>query len=363
MKSKHGFNDVETLHAEIIEIENPDILGTDFILENCSDKDIIKAQSNFIKYNNSDLLQITKYGEIYKKTKYNEKSNIYVNGMKIAQEDNFAFHYNITNINSSIKKALNRERTNVGRSAYTDRIKQILLNSSNKEILNVMMEQLERVSYGNNCEEIAWLDIATHMAKQVNKQEDVVFLPQGSHVSEDIRNIINLEGKKIIYIPENISSKFEGMKDDNGNEMSTLSSFIKSYEENFKYDFVEYKDLTKDEQEVYDLCKNISKELDFNDVIKKIKISNTMHKSMEEEILGVCDYQLDIIVIKRSQLKSPEQFIGTLIHEIIHYKTHTSDCTREFENELTKTIGILACKLTTPSIKSNNSGIFKFIKY
>ncbi|MDO7206280.1 hypothetical protein Q5M85_21440 [Paraclostridium bifermentans] len=62
--------------------------------------------------------------------------------MKIAQEDNFVFHYNITNINASIKKALNRERTNVGRSAYTDRIKQILLNSSNEEVLNIMMEQL-----------------------------------------------------------------------------------------------------------------------------------------------------------------------------------------------------------------------------
>lgn len=70
-----------------------------------------------------------------------------------------------------------------------------------------------------------------------------------------------------------------------------------------------------------------------------------MHKSLEEEILGVCDHQEDVIVIKRSQLKSPEQFLGTLVHEIIHYETYASDCTREFENELTKTIGVLAYKL------------------
>ncbi|MDO7206279.1 hypothetical protein Q5M85_21435 [Paraclostridium bifermentans] len=62
------------------------------------------------------------------------------------------------------------------------------------------------------------------------------------------------------------------MKDDNGNYMGTLSSFMKTYEENFEFDFVKYKDLTKDEQKVYDLCENISKELDFYNILKKVKI-------------------------------------------------------------------------------------------
>ena len=69
------------------------------------------------------------------------------------------------------------------------------------------------------------------MAKQVNKNGNVVFLSQGSCISEDIKNTIESEGKRIIYIPENISSKFEDMKDDDGNNMETLSSFMKSYEE------------------------------------------------------------------------------------------------------------------------------------
>ncbi len=225
-----------------------------------------------------------------------------------------------------------------------------------------MMEQLEKVSYGNSCDEITWLDVATYMAKQVNKQGNVVFLPQGNYVSEDIRNTIESEGKKIIYIPENIASKFEGMKDDHGNDMGTLSSFMKSYEENFKFDFVNYKDLTKSERVTYDLCENLAKELGFSKLLKKVKISNTMHKSMEEEILGVCDHQEDTIVIKRSQLKSPEKFLGTLVHEMIHYETYTLDCTREFENELTKTIGILAYKLISNNKKENSAGILGFMK-
>lgn len=345
MQTKHGFSDVNTLHAVIMDTDNIDIIGTDFILENCSDDDMKKAKSNFIKYTNAEKLQVTKYGEIYKKAKPDEKASIYINGMKIAQEDNFIFNYNITNINASIKKALNRERTNVGRNAYTDRIKQILLNASNEEVLNIMMKQLEKVSYGNNCDEIAWLDVAIHMAKQVNAQGNVVFLAQGSCISADIIDTIQLEGKKIIYIPENIVSKFDRIKDSKGNSMSTLSAFIKSYEQNFEFDFVKYKDLTKEEQTIYDLSKNIASKLKLKTVLSKVKISNTMHKSTEYDIVGLCNRAADIIIIKRSQLESPEKFLGTFLHEAIHYKTSESDCTREFENELTKIIGILAYKL------------------
>lgn len=46
--------------------------------------------------------------------------------VKVAEETNFLFSYNITSLNAQIKKALNRERTNVGRTAYTGRIKDIL---------------------------------------------------------------------------------------------------------------------------------------------------------------------------------------------------------------------------------------------
>ena len=60
------------------------------------------------------------------------------------------------------------------------------------------------------------------MAKQVNIQNDVAFLPQGRCISDDIINAIESEGKKIVYIPENIVSKFDDMKDNLGNYMSTL---------------------------------------------------------------------------------------------------------------------------------------------
>ena len=56
---------------------------------------------------------------------------------------------------------------------------------------------------------------------------------------------------------------------------------MKSYEENFKFDFVNYKDLSKEEKKVYDLCEKIAKELNFTTLLKKVKISNTMHKKFK----------------------------------------------------------------------------------
>src|SRR6516165_6793690 len=42
-------------------------------------------------------------------------------------EENFAFSYNIISLPGVMRKAPNRERTNVGRTAYRDRVKQMLL--------------------------------------------------------------------------------------------------------------------------------------------------------------------------------------------------------------------------------------------
>lgn len=67
-------------------------------------------------------------------SKDSEYSNIYINGLKIAEESNFLFSYNITALNKQIIKALNRERTNVGRSAYGDRIKSILTACNNSYV-------------------------------------------------------------------------------------------------------------------------------------------------------------------------------------------------------------------------------------
>ena len=118
---KHGFDDIVTLHADISPSSDEKFQGTEFILENCPDIEIEKAKDLFLRFSREKILEKTYAGEVINKN--SNVARIYVNGVQVAEEENFLFSYNITVLNASIKKALNRERTNVGRSAYSESVK------------------------------------------------------------------------------------------------------------------------------------------------------------------------------------------------------------------------------------------------
>jgi len=129
---KSGFDDLITLHAYISEPSNPSLVGTEFILKNISDFDIQQAKNLFLKFTNERVIEKTKHGDVLQKA--GNQGNIYINGVLVAFEENFLFSYHITSLNAAIKKAINRERTNVGRTAYANTVKAILLDCGSEEI-------------------------------------------------------------------------------------------------------------------------------------------------------------------------------------------------------------------------------------
>jgi len=80
--------------------------------------------------------------------KVGKVSFIYINGIRVAEEENFLLSYNITSLTAAIKKALNRERTNVGRTAYSDRVKSILLASSSEAVAKALVDDLSNFGRG-----------------------------------------------------------------------------------------------------------------------------------------------------------------------------------------------------------------------
>jgi len=86
--------------------------------------------------------------------------------------------YNITNLNATIKKALNRERTNVGRTAYANAIKTILLNCKSREVVTALVNDFKNYSSGTIHDELKWIDVQEHAVKMLNNYEKVVFLLQ-----------------------------------------------------------------------------------------------------------------------------------------------------------------------------------------
>src|SRR5713101_5011954 len=172
--TKHSFEDLITLHATIEPPSLPNMIGTDCALYGVNDDDVAAAKRLFLRFSNPVVLEETKFGAVLKCAE--APSAIFINGMKVAEESNFLFSYNITSVTASIKKALNRERQNLGRSAYSERVRAMLLATRAPEVAQALAEDLQKISIGTSHDELAWLDVQEHAVKLLNSVRKVLFV-------------------------------------------------------------------------------------------------------------------------------------------------------------------------------------------
>lgn len=338
---KQEFKEIITLHAAIEELSGVDFAGTEFVLHNVTDCDIDKAKKLFLCFSGEDVIESSRYGQIVRRA--GKIGNIYINGVKVAEENNFMFSYNITAMNAAIKKALNRERTNVGRTAYTEAVKKILLHSTGQEAASALADDLTNLSAGTAHEELAWLDVQEHAVKILNQKESNLFIT----ASEAMQNVDMVDEAKnskhnIIIIPDSLKHKIQDNKDLDGNPIADLKQFVGKYNSSFEYDFIAPDVFSRHEKTIYDMTPRIITLFGGQpDVVKEIRISTTMRKDVFCDVatMGCWDSTTGTIVILRGALKSLEIYAGTLIHELMHAKTGHKDATREFEASLTEHIG------------------------
>ena len=388
--SKEDFKEILTLHASISLPSDNNMEGTDFIIKNVNDYEIEKAKNLFLKFSNEIKIEETQYGQVLRKEELISK--IFINGVKVSDEDNFLFSYNITSLTASIKKALNRERTNVGRSAYSDRIKTILLSCNNWEIAKILTDDLQNYSFGKKHDELNWIDVQQHSLKILNKIEKVVFVtPKEIENKSDIiaeaketghslvvipenlkdkvtgtntddttfitnKEIENDPGileelkenqKNVIIVPEYIKEKSEKIEEISGTEIRDFSQYISKKNDNFEFSFVKVDDLTLKEKEVFNIHLFFLKLLDkITQNVKNIMISETMQRDVFTYLPceGIWDPSSNSIIIKRTVLRDRKRFISVLLHEIAHSFNNSNDSTRYFENDLIDLLGIIGEK-------------------
>jgi hypothetical protein len=346
--SKNGFDDITTLHAEIIPSQNPNMIGTDFCLFGCNAEDIDKAKSLFLKFSGKQILEKTLYGEVIENT--TDIANIYINGVKVAEEPNFLFSYNITSLTTQLKKTLNRERTNVGRSAYTGRIKDILKACLSEKVINTLVDDLQQFGSGNKHDELSWNEISMHASvKMSHLHKDTTFvttadLQDTPSLIDDMRR----SGYNPVVVPDNIIPKMEdynsGAK--NGETLTTVRQYLKQEQERFIPIPVDINTLTMQEKEVYNKTDAILKLI--GGIPKNVRNIIIVEKIYESEAfnetLGLWVPIDNSIIIKRNQLKSIKQYSGTLLHECAHAISGKDDLSRGFELELTEMLGIISSK-------------------
>jgi len=340
---KHGFADVHTLHALISAPTDPRLEGTEFSLTGVTDADIEQAKNFFLQYAGDVVLDTTQYGAILQPRR--KVARIYVNGLLVAEEANFLFSYNVTSLTAALRRALNRERTNVGRGAYSDRVKAILLASSAPVVEEALAEELSRFEQGNTHDELQWMDVQLHACQLLNAAAKVVFVTAEQMFGDsNLVDYARADGYRVVVVPRALAAKLPGLRDTSGQPVRDLDVFHQEWDNSFTFRFVEPEDLNPSEQAVFEQTDAISTLYGKKrPPINTVRISETMRVDRAGyEAAGLWQGEDRSIIIKRAQLRKLQAYAGTLLHELTHAATGTSDRTLEFENALTDLLGRIA---------------------
>jgi hypothetical protein len=348
--TKHSFEDLVTLHAAVVPPSFPDLEGTECCLFGVTDSDIRAAESMFLRFGDAKEIAVTKYGSVYSASA--EGGVIYINGMRVGIEPNFLFSYDITALNASLKRALNRERQNLGRSTYSDRIRAILLACDSEQVAQALTSDLEKYSQGTAHDELAWLDVQEHAVRILNASRPSVFLTHDQMINaRDMVDEVQRSGFQIVAVPESLGRRIGGLKDIAGQPVKGLEQFVSERAASFEFKWVSPEELSPQEQFVWAKMNQIFELVGGRpSVVREVRVSETTcsEACVGSETVGLWVVAEGRIVIKRTQLRSLESFAGTLLHEYLHARYGVSDVSREFEQVLTSVIGLLVTRALTP---------------
>jgi hypothetical protein len=350
--SKHSFDELVTLHATVADPSAPAIVGTDCCLYGISDSDIEAAKGLFLSFSAVLPLEDTRFGSVL--SQGDGAAHIYINGMKVAEESNFIFSYNITSLNATIKKALNRERQNLGRSAYSDRVRSILLACQSEAVAQALSEDLQRHPSGEAHDELSWLDVQEHAVRILSSKSKVLFIGSSDIIQRpDIVDMARASGFQVLTVPENLAEKIDGMTDLQGRPVTAVAEFIRQHNQSFQFRWILPAQLSASELGVWQHTERILGYIGGRPrIVRDIRISETMSSGTfsTSETLGLWDPQNGWIILKRSLLHSLTAYAGILLHEALHAKYALSDVSRDFEHYLTELCGSLVAQI----IDANN---------
>ena len=266
----------------------------------------------------------------------------------MAEEENFLFSYNITALNATLRKALNRERTNVGRTAYSDRIRAILLSAESEVVLSVFTDNLTQMSNGKQADELKWVDVQAHAVRHLSARKETVYVTpeEIQRSSGAVLEVIRNSGKQAVFVTEVVKQKIADATDMNGRQISTIQSVVAQYNNSFQYDYVSYDALTITEKAVFDLHRQLLRETHSQVKPEQIKIAQSLRPDFPTDSFGgVWDAEKELVIIRRDMLRNPAVFCGVLIHELTHADTGFDDIDRRFETALSRWIGHFAWKV------------------
>jgi hypothetical protein len=342
-RPKEGFPDIVTLHALVSSASDRRRIGTDIILEGVTDDDVSAAKQFFLRYSGERLLETTDYGDVLARSDRKSPARIYVKGLLVAEEPNFLFSYNVTKLSAALRRALNRERSNVGRGAYTDRVKAILIACRSTEVAGPLAEDLKGYTSGRLHDELGWREVALHACRVLQTNEKVIFVTAWQMADDTAQlQYAQDDGYRVVVVPEDIANSLGGLTDLNGQPLVNLNKYRNEWNDSFTFTFVDSNTMTRHEREIFGRTQQIGDLVGVDLAQRKIAVlvSETMRLNISgDPVLGLWERSEQRIVIRRDQMADLASYAGTLLHEIGHMTSGTTDGTLDFECELSRLLG------------------------
>ena len=340
---KAGFPDVTTLHGLVAPSDDPDMVGSEAVFDGVDDADVAEAKRFFLRYSNEEVLEENRYGQVIARRDDNAPGAVYVKGLRVAEEPRFLFSYNVVAPDAKLSRALNRERSNVGRAAYSGRVKDILKAATSLEVLDALARDISRFDQGDAMhDELRWKDVALYACRALQGVRKTMFVA-AAEVADSHTAYARTDGFTVVVVPNDIARALTKVTGLDGKPMVTLAEYRRQRAQSFTFDYVQPDSLTPDERAVLDLAPRVGElaEFDVDDI--DLRISNTMRPAaVAAQEVGLWDPGDRSITIKRTQLATAADFCGTLLHEICHATSGEADRTLEFEGALTELLGLLA---------------------
>lgn len=302
-------------------------VGTSIIVKDISITDYQDTQSNFLKLSPLKLISKSSKGEIYF---LKDISCIFMNGMKISTDDNFAFSYNILEVNAKLKKSLNRERKMVSRDAFRDNVISILKSSispNEQNLINLILESKDKFPNG----EWSFIDIKKAIIKNTNQK--ILFACQELNTNAAYQSYAEDKGYSLIWVN---SSDYKNIKNDKEVIEFTLDYFGNDFINNYEGIAIDDNDLLDIQKENWKWAINKVKDLsiiwpEWNKHYNKIEL-----KIIKEHPNASGIAFSNKIEIVSKIINNKKELFNTIIHEICHVVSNfASDGSLEFEHTLT----------------------------
>jgi len=344
---KHNFDEIETLHIRYDDAPTG-IRGTEFILSGVSKEDVDLAKSLFIAFAGENVIETTPYGQIMRR--HPQGARVYIQGVLANEEPNFLFSYNITDLTPTMKKRLNRERFNVGRTIYAPRIRSILKEAESPAVHERLVEAVRNQSSGPTYDEMGWIEISQMALNLMPQQRKVVYFTEDEIESRpDVFSSVLSEGYEPVTITEQQKARLEqqegqkpvrsGGGESSGSEVRTVVKYVEAFRKSFEYQFVGPVSLDPEERAVYEKTREIEAVVGLDpEAAPEVRISENLPFS-RQRAGGTWDPSLRAVIIERGKLASLAEYASALLHELVRATAQVAYLTPEFERVLTRYLG------------------------